>query len=196
MRPYRTQATSRLALNGPQQAGTGEISGTVLDTSGDVLEGAHVTLSGSAGFSERTVISGSDGQFAFTGLPPAVYKIKVSGRGMSTFTSSAISLRPDQVFIVPRIALAVSGGSTSVTVNGNKEELAEEQVHIAVQQRVIGIIPNFYSSYDWNAPPMQAKQKLQLGIRSVLDPVSLLCGCGNCRRGAIREYFPRIWKRN
>ncbi len=176
--------------NGPQQAGAGEISGTVLDTSGDVVEGAHVTLSGSAGFSKRTVVSGSNGQFAFTGLPPAVYKIKVSGQGMSTFTSSPISLRPDQAFIVPRIALAVSGGSTSVTVNGNKEELAEEQVHIAVQQRVIGIIPNFYSSYDWNAPPMEAKQKLQLGIRSVLDPVSLLSVAGIAGAEQYENIFP------
>lgn len=189
--PQPTPATCQKGPGGgPQKAGTGEISGTVLDTNGDVVEGAQVTLSGSAGFSERTMISGSDGQFVFTSLPPAVYKIKVSGQGMSTFTSSAISLRPDQAFIVPRITLAVSGGSTSVTVNGNKEELAEEQVQIAVRQRVIGIIPNFYSSYDWNAPPMQAKQKLQLGIRSVLDPVSLLAVAGIAGAEQYENIFP------
>lgn len=172
--PLPAEATGQLKPNGPQQAGAGEISGTVLDTNGDVVEGANVTLSGLAGFNKRTVVSGSDGQFAFTGLPPAVYTITVSGQGMGTITSSPIPLRADQAFIVPRIALAVSGGTTSVTVNGNKEELAEEQVRIAVQQRVVGIFPNFYSSYDWNAPPMEARQKLQLGIRSVLDPVSFL----------------------
>jgi hypothetical protein len=61
-----------------------------------------------------------------------------------------------------------------VTVTGNKEELAEEQVQIAVQQRVVGVIPNFYSTYDWNAPPMGAKQKFKLSIRSIIDPVSFL----------------------
>jgi hypothetical protein len=25
-----------------------------------------------------------------------------------------------------------------------------------VQQRIGGVIPNFYSTYDWNAPPMEA----------------------------------------
>jgi hypothetical protein len=188
--PLPAQVISQLEPNGPQEAGTGEISGTVLDTNGDVLEGAHVTLSASAGFKERTMMSGSDGQFAFTDLLPAVYRIKVSGPGMSTFNSSPIALGPDQTFIVPRIALAVSGGSTSVTVNGNKEELAEEQVQIAVQQRVIGIIPNFYSSYDWNAPPMQARQKLQLGIRSVLDPVSLLAVAGIAGAEQYENVFP------
>ncbi len=179
-----------MEANDPPQAGTGEISGTVLDTNGDVVEGARVTLSGSAGFNERTVVSGSDGQFAFTGLPPSVYKVTVSGQGMSTFTSSPISLRTNQAFIVPQITLAVSGGSTSVTVNGNKEELAEEQVRIAVQQRVVGIIPNFYSSYDWNAPPMEAKQKLQLGIRSVLDPVSFFAVAGIAGAEQYENVFP------
>jgi hypothetical protein len=83
-------------------------------------------------------------------------------------------LGANQVLTVPKIALAVSGVSTSVTVSGSKEDLAEEQVQIAIQQRVVGIFPNFYSSYDWNAPPMEARQKLQLGIRSVFDPVSFL----------------------
>jgi hypothetical protein len=174
----------------PRQAGTGEISGTVIDTSGDVVEGAHVTLSSSVDFNKRTVVSGGDGQFAFTGLPPAVYKITVSGQGMSTFTSAPITLRTDEALIVPQMALAVSGGSTTVTVNGNKQELAEEQVRIAVQQRVIGVIPNFYSSYDWNAPPMEAKQKLQLGIRSVLDPVSFLAVAGIAGAEQYENVFP------
>jgi hypothetical protein len=43
--------------------------------------------------------------------------------------------------------------NTTVTVTaGKKEELAEQQVQIAVQQRIGGFIPNFYSTYDWYAP--------------------------------------------
>jgi hypothetical protein len=163
----------------PQQegvppAGTGNISGTVLDINGDVLPGAKVTLAGQSGSNVRTVDSGSDGQFAFTGLPPDVYRITVTARGMNQFTSTQIPLRAGEVRIVPAIKLSVSGGSTSVTVTGNKEELAREQVQIAVQQRVVGIIPNFYSTYDWNAPPMGAKQKFHLSLRSIIDPVSFL----------------------
>lgn len=188
--PLPIQASSQLGASGPQAADTGEISGTVLDTIGDVVQGAHVSLSGSAGFNQRSVVSGSDGQFAFGSLPAGVYKITVTGRGMSTFTSSPISLRAGQFLIAPRIALSVSGGSTSVTVSGNKQELAEEQVHIAVQQRVLGVIPNFYSSYDWNAPPMEAKQKLQLGIRSVLDPVSFLAVAGIAGAEQYENVFP------
>ncbi|MGB7136332.1 MAG: carboxypeptidase regulatory-like domain-containing protein, partial [Acidobacteriaceae bacterium] len=52
------------------------------------------------------------------------------------------------------------------------EEEAEEDVHIEESQRVLGIVPNFYSSFDWNAPPLNAKQKFKLAIRSEIDPIT------------------------
>ena len=188
--PLPTQAGSQVDPDIAQRAGAAEISGTVLDTNGEVVESAKVTLSGPPGFNNRTMLSGGDGQFAFTGLPPAAYKITVSGQGMSSFTSSQILLHTGQAFIVPRIALAVSGGSTSITVSGSKEELAEEQVRIAVKQRVIGVFPNFYSSYDWTAPPMEARQKLQLGLRSTFDPVSFLAVAGIAGAEQYENIFP------
>src|SRR5215475_7014810 len=64
------------------QAAAGSITGTVFDTNRDVLQGARVTLAGSAGFALRTVESGSNGQFSFTQLPPDVYTITVTAPGM------------------------------------------------------------------------------------------------------------------
>ena len=172
------------------QVGTGNISGTVVDTGGDVLQGAQVTLLGPLRSDSHTTVSGSDGQFAFPGLPPGTYKITVTGSGMSTFTSSQIPLRAGEARIVPPATLTITRAASSVTVNGNKEELAEEQVHIAVQQRVGGVIPNFYSSYDWNAPPMQAKQKFKLSGRSLIDPVSFLTVAGIAGAEQNRNIFP------
>jgi hypothetical protein len=63
-------------------------------------------------------------------------------------------------------------------------------VHIAVQQRIGGVIPNFYSSYDWNAPPMLAKQKFQLSVRSIIDPVALLSVAGVAGAEQYRNIFP------
>lgn len=153
---------------------SGNISGTVVDTNGDVVQGATITLSGPPGFATRTIQSGSDGQFDFSDLPPGSYKITATGAGMSTYTSSPIRLNPGEFRIVPRIALSVSGGATTVTVTADKEQLSVQQEQIAVQQRVVGVIPNFYSSFDWNAPPMMAKQKYHLIFRSLIDPVSFL----------------------
>jgi hypothetical protein len=187
--PQPQQVTSLSGAN-DSQAGTGSLSGTVLDTNREVLQGARLTLADPSGSVIRTVESGSNGQFAFTGLPPDVYRLTVTAPGMSTFTSTQIPLRAGEARIVPAVTLAVSGGTTSVTVTGNKEELAEEQVKIAVQQRIGGVIPNFYSTYDWNAPPMEAKQKFQLSIRSIIDPVAFLTVAGIAGAEQYKDVFP------
>ncbi len=166
------------------------ISGTVVDPNGDILQGAQVTLNGPSRPDVRTTISGSDGQFSFTGLLAGVYKIAVTGSGMSTYTLSQISLHAGEVRTLPPATITISGPSTSVIVNGSKDALAEEQVHIAEQQRIGKVIPNFYSSYNWNAPPMQAKQKFQLSVRSLIDPVSFLTVAGIAGAEQNRNIFP------
>jgi len=188
--PQPAQVTSQPGEKGSLQTGTGNISGTVLDTRGDVLQGAKVTLAGQSGSDVRTVESGNDGQFAFTSLAPDAYRITVTAPGMNRFTSTQILLHAGEFRLVPAVTLSVSGGSTSVTVTGNKEELSLEQVQIAVQQRVVGVIPNFYSTYDWNAPPMEAKQKFQLSFRSIIDPVSFLVVAGIAGAEQYQNIFP------
>ncbi len=180
------------AVNGSesQQVGAGTIIGTVLDSNRRVLQGARITLEGSLGSAIRTLQSGDNGQFSFTGLPPGTYKLTVSVAGMNTYSSPQIILQQGDFHIMSPIILSLSGVATSVTVTESKLELAQEQVHIAIQQRIAGVIPNFYSSYDWNAPPMQAKQKFQLGIRSIIDPVSFLSVAGVAGAEQYQNVFP------
>jgi hypothetical protein len=174
-----------------QEASTGTLSGTVLDSTQDVLQGARVTLADDAsGSLIRTGATGNNGQFAFTALPPGVYKLTVSAPGMSTFTSTQIALHAGEFRIVHPVTLSLARVMTSLTVHGNKEALAEEQVHIAVQQRIGGVIPNFYSTYNWNAPPMEAKQKFKLGVRSIIDPVSFLSVAGIAGAEQYKDVFP------
>lgn len=185
------QATSAAGANASQETGTGRITGTVLDANRDVLQGAHVSLTSPSDSVMRTVESGTNGQFAFTGLPPNTYRLTITAPGMSTFTSPQIPLHAGEDHIVPAVTLPVSAVSSSITVTaGTNKELSEQQVQIAVQQRVGGVIPNFYSSYDWNAPPMQAKQKFQLSFRSIFDPVSFLAVAGVAGAEQYKNVFP------
>lgn len=181
---------SRGRPSGSPQAGTATMTGTVLDTNQDVLQGARVTVAARSGSVIGNAQSGNDGQFAFNGLPPGVYKLTVTAPGMSTFTSDEIALQAGEARILPAVTLSVSGGSTTVTVSGNKEQLAEQQLHIALQQRIGGVIPNFYSTYDWNAPPMEAKQKFQLSFRSIFDPVAFLTVAGLAGAEQYKNIFP------
>ena len=186
--PDAPGAAIQADAGGSQTTGSGNISGTVLDTNGGVVPGARVTLSGTAG--TRTAIAGDDGQFQFANLPEGSYKLSVTANGMSAFTSERMRLNAGEFRITPAITLAVSGETTSVTVSGDKEVLAEQQVRIAEQQRVVGVIPNFYSAFDWNAPPMMAKQKIKLTTRALIDPVSFLAVAGIAGAEQYKGIFP------
>jgi hypothetical protein len=188
--PSQAQACAQSPAIYSQQENGATLSGTVVDKQGAVLQGAQVTLAGPAGSPARTVQSGIDGQFEFKGLQPNVYQVTVTAPGMNTFSSAQIPLSAGEFHILPPVALSISPVTTSVTVSGNSKKLSEEQVHIAEQQRIVGVIPNFYSSYNWNAPPMLAKQKFQLSIRSILDPVSFLSVAGIAGAEQYENVFP------
>jgi hypothetical protein len=188
--PQPAQDAGQSGGKDPQQTASASISGTVLDANGGVVEDATVTIVEPSGSTVRSIQSGNHGQFAFTGLPAGVYKITVMRPGMSTSTSTQILLDAGDVRILPPITLSVAGGVTTVVVTGDKEKLAEEQVQIAVQQRVAGVIPNFYSTYDWNAPPMGSKQKFKLSIRSIIDPVSFLAVAAIAGAEQYQNVFP------
>jgi hypothetical protein len=167
----RSSANSAQAARDPSQsAALAMIAGTVLDTNGDVLQGARVVLLGPAG--QRVLKSGADGQFAFSGLSPGSYRIKVTRANMSPYESAAIVLRSGETQFLPNLVLAFTAGVTAVHVVGDQEQIAEEEVHNEESQRVLGVIPNFYSAYDWHAPPLDARQKFALAFRSEIDPIT------------------------
>jgi hypothetical protein len=139
-----------------------------------VIQGATVSLVAVHGEAKRTLISGENGQFNFAALAPGVFRVIVTGQGMGRFDSGEFTLQAGEVHTISRVVLPVAAGSTDVRVVGDREELAEEQVHIAIEQRVLGVLPNFYSAYDWNAAPMGSKQKFELAFRAATDPVAFV----------------------
>jgi hypothetical protein len=52
--------------------------------------------------------------------------------------------------------------------------IAAEQIRAEEKQRLIGVIPNFYTSYIYNAAPLTWKQKFSLAARGTFDPVALI----------------------
>ena len=172
------------------QTGTATISGTVLDTNGSEVQGAKVKLTRPNGTDTRVSQTGNDGEYKFANLAPGTYRVTVTGPGMGTVVSPEIKLQADEFRVVPQIVLAVAAASSDVTVLGDKEEIAEEQVHIAIQQRVLKVFPNFYSTYDWNAPPMGTKQKFQLAFRAMIDPMAFAGAAGVAGAEQFYGIFP------
>jgi hypothetical protein len=50
--------------------------------------------------------------------------------------------------------------------------MAQEQLNVEMKQRFLGVIPNYYMSYDPHPLPLTPKQKFTLAARFTLDPVS------------------------
>jgi hypothetical protein len=153
----------------------GSVGGVVQDKDGTVYEGVRVVLTQSAAIKlpERAVTTDANGRFLFTAVPAGAFTLTISSTGFATQTISG-SLHPGEVYEAANIVLPFANSSTDVHVTASQVEIAEEQVHQEEQQRVLGIVPNFYVSYVPNAAPLTVKQKFHLAWRSSIDPVSFL----------------------
>ena len=150
------------------------IAGIVLDANGDPLAGAQVKLNSDNGGVNRSSLSDDNGKFVFAELPAADFKLTVTSTAMETFTHADIALMNGQKLVLPPTVLAIAGVTTEVRVSVSRTELAQEQVKAAEQQRALGIVPNFYSSYIWDAAPLNTRQKFDLALHASLDPVEFL----------------------
>ena len=151
---------------------TGTVTGTVTDADGAVIPGALVELQGATPDDHRVVKSDDSGFFQITGLRPVVvYHATVREDGFGEW-SSTVELQPGEYKDLKNIPLKVSVVETSVSAI-TSEQLAVQQVHAEEQQRVLGIVPNFYVSYAPNPQPLSTKLKFQLAFRASTDVVTL-----------------------
>lgn len=168
----------------PSQPQAGSVGGTVLDTNNDVVPGATVTIDGPNSNEHRTTSSDENGSFRIGDLPPGgPYHVTIHANGFVAWVSPLLTIAPGEIEFVKDIRLAIAGGATSVTVLSSPVEIATEQVKVEEQQRVLGVIPNFYVVYDKDAPPLTTGLKFKLALKAGTDPVTLLgvaflCGIG------------------
>ena len=168
--PQDTQASAGGQQYTQQQAGS--ISGRVIDQSGTDIAGAVVTLKREGQSSELEATSNGDGLFAFTDVPPGPFQLTVSSEGLASQEFSG-TLQSGEPFVTPLIMLVIPTQVTEVVVRLTQEELADVQIKEQEKQRVLGIVPNFYVSYEPNAAPLSAKHKFELAWKSASDPVAL-----------------------
>ena len=145
------------------------------DTTGALLPGARVEVASSAHEASRTALAGQDGTFEVDGLQPDErYVVRVSTDSGATWTSQPIMLRPGEALTLDDIRLKVEV-SDSITVSASGEQIATAQLQMETQQKMFGIIPNFYTVYDpENAAPLSSKLKFELATRTSVNPVTIL----------------------
>ena len=151
---------------------TGSIQGNVSDSSDTPVFGAVVTVEGADG-NPRLTVSDSSGAFKISSLAPGNYSVKVSASGMSDWTALNVPAAPTPESKPVVAVLQVAPEVTTVTVGLPPDEVAEEQLHQELKQRALGIIPNYYVTYENHPAPLSPRQKLHLGLVTLLDPVTI-----------------------
>ena len=181
---------------------TGSITGIIRDSSGATVAGARIALTYPGSTRTELAETDADGAFVLTGLQPGAYKLTVTAAGLDAYIDSGAIARGEDLKLPP-IDMALASANTAVEVTAGRTEIATAQLHLAEQQRVLGVIPNFYATYIWNAAPLTRRQKFSLAWKFVGDPVNLgmaavvagteqssdtLSGYGQGTRGYARRF--------
>jgi hypothetical protein len=168
--PAPAPAASIPATPAPQP---GSINGTVTDTNDDVIPGANIVLTGPGSTDSHTAKANASGFFEINDLAPGTYHLSITMKDFTDWKAPEITLKPGQDLDVPDITLQV-GSSFVVTALYSPVQVATQEVHIEEEQRVLGVLPNFYVVYNSSGVPLTAKLKFQLALKSTFDPVTFV----------------------
>ena len=154
---------------------TANVSGTVTDMNGNFVQGVSIVLEGADTADRRTVVAGGTGAFQFDSLKPGnEYHITVGAEGFENWKSPTLILNPGQYLFLQGIKLKLPAAVTNVTVYASPEQIATEQVNVEEKQRVLGIFPNFYVTYDPSPVALTTKLKFRLAYKADTDVMTFV----------------------
>jgi hypothetical protein len=101
------------------QAGTGTLTGTIIDGQGASVPGALVEATEQATGAARTATSDTDGAFRLAGLPPGRYTVDVTLSGFAPVKMTDVPLAPAEIRSLEKVQLKVGQLTETVTVAAN-----------------------------------------------------------------------------
>jgi hypothetical protein len=185
-----------LGQNAKPGLNSGTIVGTAVDANGDAVPSARVQLKNADSSAPRVVTTAESGAFEFHDVPPGVpHEITITAQDFADWNSPIITLEPGQFKIMTGIKLQIRTEVTQVDVTYDPVQVATEQLKAEEHQRVLGIVPNFYVSYENNPAPLTAKMKFQLALKVSTDPVTAagVFGVAGIRQAADSPNYGQGW---
>jgi hypothetical protein len=166
-------SSSTTLPNAPEAAGadhTAVIVGTLVDPTGAPIANAEVNVRGQALLAPKSTTTDAQGHFRFGGLGSGDYTVTVFAAHFLNTTAPTVALGNGEVYRLSVTATPIPRSSTTVEVTASEQEIATAQLHLEEKQRILGVMPNFYTIYMWNAAPLNTKQKMALSFHSIVDP--------------------------
>jgi carboxypeptidase family protein/TonB-dependent receptor-like protein len=115
---------------GQAQAITATLSGTVFDQSGQVVDGARVTISNAEQGIFRSFSTGTTGNYSFTLLPAAMYSLDVEAPGFKHYKQEGITLGAGQV-AEQKIVLTIGAVTERIEVSSEAPLLNVDNANIS-----------------------------------------------------------------
>lgn len=174
---------------------TATVSGTITDTDHAAIPGAQISLyriESDPAKKDTAVIetrrgkpggirpelkpvaetqADADGAFTVANLPAANYLLYVAAKGFEPWKVDDITLTGGQALALDPVELGVEALTSEVNAI-TVEDLAEQQITAEEHQRILGILPNFFVSYEPHAMPLTSRQKFKLALVITRDPVT------------------------
>jgi hypothetical protein len=131
-----------LALPAYAQTPSGEISGTVVDSSGSVLPGVRVTLTNSGTNAVRLTQTNETGLYVFPAVPPGTYAVKVELEGFSTAQQTNINVQVGSAYRFP-FTMSIGALTDVVSVVADTPVIQTENASIGtvIENRSIVELP-------------------------------------------------------
>lgn len=172
---------------------TGNVGGTVVDSSGTPVVGAQVAIfpgnAAARSLGPGATSTGTDGRFFLSNVPAGTFELTITADGFASKTTQSSAPAGD-VLEMGRIVLSVAAVKTEVRVSASSFEVAEAQVKAEEKQRVLGLIPNFYVSFVPDAAPLAPRQKFRLAWKTAIDPVTFGLVAGFAGVEQARNDYP------
>src|SRR6267143_4210282 len=97
------------------QTSSSSLQGTVTDPSGSAISGAGIMLSSNESKLERTMVTGTQGEYRFFALSPGLYTLTVTAKGFSRYEQTDLQLLVNTP-ATANVRLKVGSVNESVTV--------------------------------------------------------------------------------
>ena len=117
------------------------LSGVVLDASGAPVQNASVKLKNRATQIERTAVTGEEGRFLFSLLPPGAYALEVEAAGFRPFRDDGVRIQVARTSTI-QVQLEVGTVTERIEVSGSVSPLVTESVShgtVISEEKIIGL---------------------------------------------------------
>ncbi|WP_035348117.1 TonB-dependent receptor [Edaphobacter aggregans] len=139
---YLLVLMSALTLHLAAQTYRGGIAGSVQDSSGAAVAGAHIVLTGTDTGFKREMVSTNSGDYSFQDLPLGNYTVEVTAPGFSTSKVEHIAVRPGQVYALDvKLGVASSVETVQVSADAVALDTVSSTTNSVVNDKAVANIP-------------------------------------------------------